>query len=103
MIVIHVHNIKVLRDRSEKNFWAYCPATAVRPGPPQNPNLVFLGKTNEKGDPCLLSDFARFFSNYVGLPIFQNFRHDFFTQFSTNLTHVSGSFWGGRNETHACL
>ena len=56
----------------------------------------FLGKTDEKGDqwPCLLSDFASFYSNYVGLPIFQNFRHDFFTQFSTNLTHVSGSFWG---------
>ena len=56
--------------------------------------LFFLGKTNEKGHPCLLSDFASFFSNYVSLPIFQNFRHDFFTRFSTNLTHVSGSFWG---------
>ena len=40
-----------------------------------------------------MSDFASFFSNYVGLLIFQNFRHDFFTRFSTNLTHVSGSFW----------
>ena len=28
MIVIHVHNIKTLRDRSEGNFWAYRPATA---------------------------------------------------------------------------
>ena len=76
MIVIHVHNIKILPDRSERNLWAYRPATALPPGPPQNPHL-FLGKTNEKGDPCLLSDFASFFSNFVGLPIFQNFRHDF--------------------------
>ena len=54
----------------------------------------FLGKTHEKGDPCLLSDFTSFLSNYVGLPIFQNFRHDFFSRFSINLTHVSGSFLG---------
>ena len=83
--------------RSFETGQAYRPATALRPGPPQNPSV--LGRTNEKGDPCLLSDFASFFSNYVGLPIFQNFRHDFLTRFSTNLTHFSGSF-GGRNETH---
>ena len=57
MIVIHVHNIKTLRDRSEGNFWAYRPATALRPGPPQNLNLFFLGKQMKK-NPCLLSDFA---------------------------------------------
>ena len=37
---------------------------------------------------------ASFFSNYVGLPIFQNFRHDIFTRFSTNLTHRFGIFLG---------
>ena len=57
--------------------------------------FFFLGKTNEKGDPCLLGDFASFFSNYVGLPIFQNFPHDFFTRFSTNLIYVSGYFFWG--------
>ena len=93
MIVIHVHNIKTLRDRSEGNFWAYRPATALRPGPPQNLNLFFFWKTNEKG-PMFVERLC-FFSNYVGLPIFQNFRHKFFTRFSTNLTHVSGYFCGG--------
>ena len=38
----------------------------------------FLRKNKWKGDPCLLSDFASFFSNYVGLPILQNFRHVFY-------------------------
>ena len=59
----------------------------------------FFRKTNEKG-PMFVERLC-LFSNYVGLPIFQNFRHKFFTRFSTNLTHVSGSFFGGgRNETH---
>ena len=35
----------------------------------------------KKGNPCLLSDFASFFLNYVGLPIFQKFRHDFLPDF----------------------
>ena len=43
MRVIHVHNIKILiRDRSERNFWAYHPATALQPGSPQNPNIFVL-------------------------------------------------------------
>ena len=41
MIVVHVRNIKTLRDRSEGNVWAYRTATALRPGPPQNLNLFF--------------------------------------------------------------
>ena len=41
MIVVHVRNIKTLRDRSEGNFWAYRPGTALEPGPPQNLNLFF--------------------------------------------------------------
>ena len=48
-----------------------------------------------------MSDFASFFSNYVGLQIFQNFRHDFFTPFFYKFNPRFGMFLGGRNETHA--
>ena len=84
----------ILRDRSERNFWAYRPATALRPRPPQNPNLVFRKNKWKRGPMFVRRLFYSFFSNYVGQPIFQNFRHDFFTRFSTNLTHVSRSFCG---------
>ena len=54
----------------------------------------FLGNANEKGD------FASFFSNYVGLPIFQSFRHDFFYLIFYKFNPCFGIFFGGRNETH---
>ena len=45
-----------------------------------------------KGTHVLLSNFASYFSNYVGLPIFQNFRYDFFTQFSYKFNPRFGAF-----------
>ena len=40
IIAIHVHNteVTIAFDESERNLWAFCPATSLRPGPPQNPN-----------------------------------------------------------------
>ena len=68
-------------------------------GPDRHRTLTyFLGQTNEKGDLCLLCDFASFFSNYVGLPIFQNFRRDFFYPIFYQFNPRFGIFWG--DETH---
>ena len=57
----------------------------------------------KKGTHVCWTTLLAFFPNNAGLPIFQNFRHDFFTRFSTNLTHVSGFFLGGGSKWDPCL
>ena len=71
------------QNRSAQAFAACCKRT--------------LTHFKEKGDPCLLSDFVSFCSNYV--PIFQNFCHDLLPDFLQIWPMFQEYFGGVQNGT----
>ena len=88
ILTLLYYNTLIVFDEFERNLWAYRLATALQPGPPQNPS-PFSGKRG----PMFVMRFCYILPKLY--THFQKFSPRFFTWIFTNLTHVWGFFLGG--------